>query len=218
VKSVNCLSFFFNSSSLEGDYKKKLMEILEDNQGLGMIDFENLKPYWIFRKYLLELAILTIFSDKEVHTKEKYFLKVLSEKLELNEDEVDASFIAIETFVLENGEQAHYLKRGKMMPLVATKLMNTMKKILSRNMVKVSKEIKESKELIQLLYDSKSRKLTREEQEIVRLQLIDILKCVPIFVIIALPGTFLTLPLMLKILPDSVFPDSFHDNKHRLEE
>jgi hypothetical protein len=208
--------YFFNSASMEGNYKETLNEMLSNKSGFDMVDFKLIKPYWIFRKYLLEVAILTIFSDKDVHEKERKFLKVLSEKLHLSEDEVDTSFVAIETYVLENTDHIHYLKKDKMISVVMKKLMRSMTKVLGRNMSKIKNEITESKELMQLLTDSNNRTLSESEKEAVRVQLVDVLKCLPIFIIIALPGTFLTLPILLKILPDSAFPTSFHENKRKL--
>jgi hypothetical protein len=43
--------------------------------------------------------------------------------------------------------------------------------------------------------------------------LIDILKTIPTFVIIALPGTFITLPLLIKLLPKSAFPSAFSEEE-----
>lgn len=208
--------YFFNSASMKGSYKDVLNRILNDENGLYGIDFDQLKPYWIFRKYLLEVAILTVFSDKEVHDKEKEFLKILGMQLGLSGEEKEASFVAIESFVLENNDQVHYFKKEKMLSIVTKKLTISLKKILNRNMSKISNEIKESKELVTLLNHSRSRDLTSEEKEAVRTQLIDVLKCLPIFVIIALPGTFMTLPLLLKLLPDTAFPSSFQDNKLKI--
>ena len=62
---------------------------------------------------------------------------------------------------------------------------------------------------MQLLAKSTKEDLTAEEQIKVRNQLIDILKILPTFVIIALPGSFLTLPLLMKILPESALPSAF---------
>tara|TARA_R100000027_G_scaffold65999_1_gene61201 strand:- start:591 stop:788 length:198 start_codon:yes stop_codon:yes gene_type:complete len=62
-----------------------------------------------------------------------------------------------------------------------------------------------------LFEKSKTQPLNAEEKEIMRVQLIDILKSIPAFVIIALPGSFLTLPLLLKVLPKSAFPSGFQD-------
>lgn len=208
--------YFFNSASMQGDYKTTFNNMLSNKSGFDLIDFDLIKPYWIFRKYLLEVAILTVFSDKDIHQKERVFLNNLSLKLELDEEEVDASFVAIESYVLENTEYIHYMKKDKMISVVMKKLMRSMSKILGRNMSKIKNEISESKELMQLLNDSRNRKLSEVEKELVRVQLVDVMKCLPIFVIIALPGTFLTLPILLKLLPDTAFPTSFHENKRKL--
>ena len=50
-----------------------------------------------------------------------------------------------------------------------------------------------------------------EERERMREKLIQILKTIPTFVIIALPQKFLTLPILLKILPKNLFADGVPD-------
>ena len=88
-----------------------------------------------------------------------------------------------------------------------------MTKVVNANKKMIATEIKESKELMTLLTKSAKESLTSEEQIIVRNQLIDILKILPTFVIIALPGSFLTLPLLMKILPESALPSAFQNKK-----
>ena len=65
----------------------------------------------------------------------------------------------------------------------------------------------------QYITDTKTD-LNEEEQIKVRTQLIDILKMLPTFVIIALPGSFLTLPLLLKILPKDTLPTEFQNDQN----
>jgi hypothetical protein len=83
--------------------------------------------------------------------------------------------------------------------------------VVKKNKDSLLQEIRESKELFELVERSKKESLTEEEKEKVRIQMIDVLKTIPAFVIIALPGTFLTLPILLKILPKEAFPTSFQD-------
>jgi hypothetical protein len=63
-----------------------------------------------------------------------------------------------------------------------------------------------------LLKKARSNELTLEEKELMRKELISILKTVPTFVIISLPQKFLTLPILLKILPKNLFSDGIHPN------
>jgi len=75
----------------------------------------------------------------------------------------------------------------------------------------VLQEINESKELVELLAKSRRESLTDKEKKIVKAQLLDILKLIPTFMIIALPFTFITFPILLKILPKSAFPTAFQE-------
>jgi hypothetical protein len=54
--------------------------------------------------------------------------------------------------------------------------------------------------------------LSVEEKEKMRKDLIQILKAIPTFVIISLPQKFLTLPMLLKILPKNLFTEGIHPN------
>ena len=70
----------------------------------------------------------------------------------------------------------------------------------------------ESKELMVLLHKMTKENLSDIEKSKVKAQLIDLLKTLPTFVIVALPGTFITLPLLLNILPKSAFPSAFSEH------
>jgi hypothetical protein len=56
-----------------------------------------------------------------------------------------------------------------------------------------------------LLNKAKANELSAEEMEHMRRELIVILKTIPTFVITSLPNRFLTLPILLKILPKEIF-------------
>ena len=171
----------------------------------------NIFDTWIVQKYVLELAILTIWSDKIVTEEEKDFLIQLYPKLNLSEEDFENSMLAIETFVMENWKDVHYLQNNANYAIVSKKVYNKMSVIMGGYKKRIKQEISESKELVQLLAKSKKTELTDEEKEKVRTQLLDILKTLPVFVIIALPGSVLTLPILLKILPKSVLPSSFQE-------
>jgi hypothetical protein len=52
-----------------------------------------------------------------------------------------------------------------------------------------------------------------DEKEKVRAQLIDVLRTIPAFVVLAMPMAFLTVPILMKVLPKNLFPSSFDPNK-----
>ncbi|MFN9500613.1 MAG: hypothetical protein ACK57K_04755 [Chryseotalea sp.] len=89
--------------------------------------------------------------------------------------------------------------------LVSDHFLKRIAKIAEKNQGRLQREIQESGELSQLLNKSKTNELTDEEKEQMRRHLIELLKTVPTLVIISLPQKFLTLPMLLKVLPKSVF-------------
>ena len=164
---------------------------------------------WILRKYILELAILTIWADQIVTEEEKQFIGKLSDQLGFTRDELEISMVAIESFVLTNWGNIPFLQSKNSFDEIRSRFVERMSKVMNKNKNMIGTEIKESKELMDLLVKSTQTDLSEEEQIKVRAQLIDILKMLPTFVIIALPGSFLTLPLLLKILPKSTLPSAF---------
>ena len=69
------------------------------------------------------------------------------------------------------------------------------------------KELMQSDEMIELLKKARANELTVDEKEKIRHELIHMLKTIPTFVIISLPQRFLTLPILLKILPKNIFAE-----------
>jgi hypothetical protein len=200
---------FLKSAHLDAARTKEARQFIDD--GLTVKDIDIPKKSWILRKYFLELAILTIWADRVVDEEEKEFIKALSTRLELSEDEMEGSMLAIESFVVTNWNEIHYLQKKRNYEVVSKLLVKRLSKVAVKNTNRIGTEIRESKELMELLSNSMSRDLTKDEKDKVRNQLIDILKMLPTFVIVALPGTFLTLPILLKVLPKSAFPSAFQE-------
>lgn len=82
--------------------------------------------------------------------------------------------------------------------------------LLEKNKNSLLQEIEESKELLFLLKESATRKLTDEEKVKVKEQLLDICKSIPAFAIFMLPGGALLLPLLIKMIPN-ILPSAFRD-------
>ena len=80
-------------------------------------------------------------------------------------------------------------------------------KIAERNKGRLLKEIQDSEDILALLKKARTEELTVKESERIRQELIVVLKTIPTFVIISLPQRFLTLPILLKILPKNLFTE-----------
>jgi hypothetical protein len=67
--------------------------------------------------------------------------------------------------------------------------------------------VQESEELMDLLRKVRAYELTEEEKERMQELLIAAIKTIPTFVVISLPQKFLTLPILMKILPSNFFAE-----------
>lgn len=203
-------NMFLKSANLDRKTAREAKTLIDEKLTVDDIDFPATDS-WIIKKYFLELAILTVWADQVVADEEKEFIVKLSQKLGFTTEEMENSMVAIESFVLTNWNDIHFFLKNKDYKIVGTLLLKRLGKIAVKNKDRIATEMRESKELMQLVTASVSRDLSPEEKEKVRIQLIDILKILPTFVIIALPGTFLTLPILLKILPKSAWPTAFQE-------
>jgi hypothetical protein len=84
-------------------------------------------------------------------------------------------------------------------------------KLIIRNKDRLTKEIKESGELMQLLAKSTTKDLNKEEKKKVKKQLLDVCKTIPSLTIFLLPGGSLLLPILIKFIPQ-LLPSAFNEN------
>ncbi len=201
---------FLDSAHLPKNLRADTKLLIQNPTQLENLDLSSIDA-WIIRKYVLELAILTIWADRVVNAPELRFVTELSRKLGLEDQELESSMISMESFVLGHWEDIHFLQGKHDIVLVRNQLTKRLGKLVLKNKDRLAQEIRESKELVQLLNKSRTAPLTDIERVKVRERLIDILKVIPTVVIIALPFTFITLPIMLKLLPRSAFPSAFQD-------
>jgi hypothetical protein len=203
-------NFFLSSANLSFEQEKEAREFLNAGLSLEDLDLKSFK-FWIVKKYFLELAILTIWADRQVEDSELEFLEQLSKKLGFKKKDLNESMLAIESFVISNWEQVHFLQSKHNFHLVKREFMSRATHVVVKNKNALVQEMRESKELMDLLIKMRKTDLSDFEKKKVKAQLLDILKTIPAFVIIALPGTFLTLPILLKLLPKSAFPSAFSE-------
>src|SRR5205085_6593627 len=103
------LEYFLQSTGLPADKKKEATRIFEEGIDIEGINLPT-NNSWILKKYFLEMAILTIWSDKKVDDAELEFLRNLCAYMEFSEDDLENSMMAIEGFVLEHWNDLAYLQ------------------------------------------------------------------------------------------------------------
>jgi len=198
------MEIFIQSTELSSSKRKEAYEIFNKGIDINEINLPA-ENSWILKRYFLEMAILTTWADRRIEKAEEDFLSQFSKYLGFHEDDLENSLIAIEGFVLEHWEQLEYLQNKQDYQLVSDHYLKRIAKIAEKNQGRLQREIQESEELSLLLNKSRTNELTETEKEQMRKHLIELLKTVPTLVIISLPQKFLTLPILLKVLPKNVF-------------
>ncbi len=195
---------FLDSTDLSTVKRKEASKIFETGIAIESIDLPS-ENSWILKKFFLEIAILTLWADKKVEQVEQDFLKRFCLYLNFNDEDLENSLIAIEGFVLEHWGQLDHLQNKHDFDSVSEQFIKRVARLAEKNQSKLIRGIHESADVMNLLNKAKSNELTDEEKERMRKELIVILKTVPTFVITSLPNQFLTLPILLKILPKEIF-------------
>lgn len=203
------MEHFLQGAGMSPEKKKEAIQIFEKGIPIEEINLPT-NNSWILKKYFLEMAILTIWSDKRVEEIEVGFLKELSEYLGFSEDDLENSMMAVEGFVLEHWDQLNTLQNKKDFNQVSEQFIKRVSRIADNNKSRLVKEVQGSEELMKLIRKAKSNELTEQEREEMQKELIVALKTIPTFVIISLPQRFLTLPILMKILPKNFFSE-VHD-------
>jgi len=201
------LEYFLQSAGLPSDRKKEATKIFEEGIDIEEINLPT-NNSWILKKYFLEIAILTIWSDKKVENNEEEFLKKLCSYMDFSDDDLENSMMAIEGFVLEHWNELDYLQNKQEYKQVSDQFIKRLSRITDNHKNRLLKEVQDSEELMLLVRGSKARELDDSEKARMHVLLIAALKTIPTFVIISLPQRFLTLPILLKILPANFFAEA----------
>lgn len=195
---------FLDSTNLSAAKITEAHEIFDNGIAIEAIDLPS-ENSWILKKFFLEIAILTLWADKKVEQSEQDFLKRFCEYLNFSDEDLENSLIAIEGFVLEHWGQLEHLQNKQDFDSVSEQFIKRVARIADKNQSKLIHGIHERTDILSLLTKAKSSELSAEETEHMRKELIVILKTIPTFVITSLPNQFLTLPILLKILPKEIF-------------
>lgn len=201
---------FLRAANLAQMYETDLIQFL-DKENLSQDDFH----ITFENPRIAKIAyILVIFITEGTHTvgaKEANSLKRLGKSFGLTSHEISECKISCRSFL--------YSKTDGELNLAGSNINHNYKdfsskwiRILGRNKEKLSNELAESKELMQLIKKSTKEDLSKEEKEKIKKQFLDLLKAMPSVGIFLLPGGTILLPIILKIVPD-LLPSTFKENK-----
>ncbi len=210
-------TYFLHSAELPTAAKREAQQVFERGMALEELKLSSASP-WILRKYFLELAILTTWANRQISAAEREFLRQLALQLELGPHELHSSMQAIEHFVKNYWQQVHYLQVKHNYRIVSERLVARMRYLARKNQRLIGQEILESRELVYLLRKSTHEELSPQEREKVRAQLLDILRSIPAFALLLLPGAFITLPILFRVIPKHLlYPSAFVEPRYKGE-
>lgn len=166
------------------------------------------------RRILYDYATFACFSDNNVQVNEVLFLVDVAKKLNLTEDDTQLSHIYVENYLRLEGDKLFYIHYSEGLDKIRQALFDRTQNIIQKNKQKITTEILESKELVELIRKSRNEDLSASEKEKVREQIFDLLKTIPSLAIFMIPGGAFILPIILKILPEEMLmPSSFINKK-----
>ena len=207
----NIFEVFLASANIEDTRKKSAQQYLKTGAKLQELS-SRFTQLWMFKRFLLDISVLTLYSNKEIDYNEKEICTEVSNFLHLSISELDETLVVIEQFVLNHTDKIPYLQNRNAVEHLYDNISKRWIKILGRNKDKLINEIQQSKDLVKLIKKSTTEELTKDEKERVKTQFMDIVKTMPALAIFMLPGGAILLPIVLKIIPNLI-PSAFRDNE-----
>lgn len=210
-----------NSKQVKSDYDKLLVKLFEASikytkffkiqSGISeAIDLSflstNLEKY-----YIMDLAVMAIWSDETIDITEQIFLQKLGHWLEIEQNYITNSIATITSFIRTHKSEISFFNYSNPIKHFYDQTTNMVILLINRNKKRLIKEISESGELMVLLAQSTNRELNASEKKKIKRQLLDICKTIPSLAIFIVPGGSLLLPILIKFIPQ-LLPSAFNEN------
>ena len=182
---------------------EKALQLNELNLSYFKDDFEKL--------YLLDIAAMTLWSDGKIENEELYFLEKVANQLNLTLKNASESNEYVREFILNHKKDIDFINYSNPLKHFYDQTTNNVSFLITRNKIRLIKELKQSKELLVLIKKSTKQDLDKEEKKKVKKQLLDICKTIPSLAIFLLPGGSLLFPIFIRFIPQ-LLPSAFNEN------
>ncbi|MBI2259068.1 MAG: TerB family tellurite resistance protein [Flavobacteriia bacterium] len=210
-KELKMFNLFLASAKISDKQKEEIEDKLKQANDFNLL---NIKLYQdeLFKRYILTLSVLTIYSNHTAGISEKEYLNNFSYFIGIDEHCLNETLVLVENFVLKHNHEISFLQEHNSVEKLLDNVSKRWIKILGRNKDKLAQELKQSKDLVFLIKKSTQSELSKEEKERVKTQFLDLVKTMPALAIFMLPGGAILLPIILKIIPDLI-PSAFRENE-----
>ena len=188
----------------------------EKSKPLGLMNLEKIDDLPTKHFLFEQLKIQCFLKEDGINEDEEKFIHDFAEFTEIDE-EMQLKIEAQALIFLERHPDLNVaLSQAANLKRYQNYLTRKVELVIRDNMSKLQKEIQETKELVYLLGVRAHRKLTKEEEQKVKAQLIDICLSIPSLVIFSIPGGSILLPLVLKALPFNLLPSAFTEEDEKI--
>ncbi len=168
------------------------------------------------RRFLFEQLLLHAYLEGELGEEEARFIDDLAEAFAIEQSE-RLVYEAEALQLLEATPELVDASRFKgLVRRFRTRLDEQIEGLVVLNIARITMEIRETGELGQLLLKRTHGQLSVEEEEKIRLQILDICKTVPALAVFAAPGGTLLLPIVMRLLPFDLMPSAFNEKDEAL--
>jgi hypothetical protein len=218
---IKIVSLALKTKQNKSKYDELLVKLFENSirytkfSTIDSIEFSDIKllkyTELLEKLYLLDMAQMALWSDKKLEEHEVIFLKKINADLSLEARILDKSINDIDFFINQYKAEIPFFNFSNPIKHFYDQANKNVTKLIIRNKDRLTKEIKESGELMQLLAKSTNKNLTPEEKKKVKRQLLDVCKTIPSLTIFLLPGGGLLLPILIKFIPQ-LLPSAFNEN------
>ena len=168
----------------------------------------------IIKNYLIEQLILLSLIDNQKAWQEKIFIENISQYLELSKNKLEQLYCSVAEFFSIHKKRLEFLKNNAGAQQFQDYIDDMVVSLVRKNLDNIMNEIKETKELSELLVKATTTPLSELEKQKVQAQLLDVARSIPALAIFALPGGGILLPVLIKLLPFNILPSSFQDNNN----
>ena len=154
------------------------------------------------KQYFLDIASLAVWKALYTDDTEYNFIKGICDSMNFPESKSRESLDRVTLFFNTYKDSQLLLKHTGLLSNFYENSSQLVTKLIKRNSKRLVKELHQSKGLLKLLGKSTTEDLTKEEQEKMQGQLLDLLKTIPSLAIFMLPGGAILLPIFAKLIPN----------------
>jgi predicted DNA-binding protein YlxM (UPF0122 family) len=218
---VSVVSLGLSCKSKKSDYDDLLIKLFESSvryTKFSKVDIKNIESLHLEqissnleKFYIIDLAVLAVWSEDEIGNFEKHFLFEIAKKMYVSEDFVLESISETNDFLKTYKSKIPFFNYSNPVKHFYDHASEAVKVLITRNKNRLLKELNNNTELMILLTKSATKGLEDKEKKKVKKQLLEICKTIPSLAVFLLPGGTLLLPILVKFIP-KMLPSAFNEN------